>query len=405
MSKPILLSGIQPTGRLHIGNYLGALKNWVLLQKTGRYQCYFLIVDLHALTESPEPEELHENILNLAADYLAAGIDPKKSVVALQSAIPAHSELAWILGTATPFGELNRMTQFKEKIGLLEDDKRIQDELDALEKTVNDKMFMSKIEEEAKKMEVPIRPSYLLKQKIGAIIKDVRGRHLKTANKALEDTNVGLFTYPVLMAADIILYNTAFVPVGDDQLQHLELTRTLVRKFNARFPARRSLGEGGGETFIEPKPLLTEVPRVMSLGNPARKMSKSEPNGCLFLDDSPSDIETKIKRAVTDSGSEVKFDEENKPALANLLRIYSSLSDETISRVEKQFSGKTYSEFKSKLITLTTNHFSSFRAKKKKLITKPNQLKKFLTAGSKKAAKVAGKKIAEVKKKIGISIT
>jgi tryptophanyl-tRNA synthetase len=329
--KPILLSGIQPTGRLHIGNYLGALKNFVELQNSGKYQCRFFIVDLHALTESAgwrtKPEELRKNILNLAADYLAAGINPKQSILALQSQIPAHSELAWILNTITPLGELQRMTQFKDK----------------------------SLRQEA-------------------------------------SINAGLFDYPVLMAADIILYDATFVPVGDDQLQHLELTRTLVRKFNARH----------GGTFVEPKPILTPTPRVMSLSDPARKMSKSEPAGCLFLDDSPKEIEAKVKRAVTDSGSEVKFDEEKKPAIANLLRIYSALSEETIPKLEKEFSGETYSYFKSKLAELIVNHFADFRARKKKLIANRKALIATLTSGSKKASKIAEKKIAEVKKKIGI---
>ncbi|MBI2623178.1 MAG: tryptophan--tRNA ligase [Candidatus Liptonbacteria bacterium] len=327
--KPILLSGMQPTGRLHIGNYLGALKNFVELQNSGKYRCYFFLADLHALTEPQEPEELRANILNLTADYLAAGINIKQSVIYQQSQIPAHSELTWVLNTITPMGELQRMTQFKDKSARQE-----------------------------------------------------------------ANINEGLFNYPVLMAADIILYDAAFVPVGDDQLQHLELTRTLVRKFNAKF----------GETFLEPRPLLTSIPRVMSLSDPLRKMSKSEPAGCLFLDDSPAEIESKVKRAVTDSGSEIKFDEEKKPAIANLLRIYSSLSGEPIPKLEKQFSGETYSYFKSKLAELTTNHFADFREKKSKLVKKPNELHKALRLGSGQAAKVAEKKIAEVKQKLGIAL-
>ncbi|MBI2888435.1 MAG: tryptophan--tRNA ligase [Candidatus Liptonbacteria bacterium] len=329
MTKPVLFSGMQPTGRLHLGNYLGALKNWVELQASGRYQCYFFIVDLHALTQPQEPKELQTNIMNLAADYFAAGIDPKKSVVGLQSAVPAHSELTWILSTITPMGELERMTQFKDK-----------------------------------------------------------------SSRQKENINAGLFTYPILMAADIILYDAAFVPVGDDQLQHLELTRTLVRKFNAKY----------GETFVEPKPLLTETPRVMSLSDPMRKMSKSEPAGCLFLDDSPADIEAKVKRAVTDSGSEVKFDEEKKPAIANLLRIYSSLSGESVQVLEKRFEKSAYSEFKSDLAKLVIEHFAEFRAKKAELKKKPDALKKTLSAGSGQAAKIAEKKITEVKERIGIAL-
>ncbi len=338
MVKPVLFSGIQPTGRLHIGNYLGALKNFVTLQNTGKYQCYFFVVDLHSLTESPTPEELRINILGLTADYLAAGIDPEKSTIAQQSHIPAHSELAWILNTITPMGELQRMTQFKDK--------------------------------------------------------SLRQEH---------NINVGLFDYPVLMAADILLYNTAFVPVGDDQDQHLELARTLARKFNSRFPAHRSLGVGGGDTFVEPKGIHTATPRIMSLSDPTRKMSKSEPLGCIFLDDSSAEIEAKVKRAVTDSGSEIKFNEEKRPAISNLLRIYSSFADEPIPAVEKQFTGKTYSDFKLRLAALIAEYLSSFWERRNTLIKKPATLKKTLRIGSKKASVVATQKINDVRAKLGIA--
>ncbi len=327
MTKPVLVSGIQPTGRLHIGNYLGALKNFVELQNSGKYYCYFLIVDLHSLTEPFEPKEKSKQILELAAEYMAAGLNPKQSIVFLQSQISAHSELAWILNTITPISELRRMTQFKGK-------------------------------SEAEK----------------------------------ENANVGLLTYPTLMAADIILYDAKFVPVGDDQLQHLELTRTLVRKFNSRF----------GKTFVEPQPILTKTPRVMSLANPAKKMSKSDPQGCLFIDDSPEEIKKKISRAVTDSGSEVKYDPEAKPAISNLLEIYSAVSGKNIPALEKMFAGKGYSEFKAVLGELISDHFASFRKKKAELIKKPATLVKILDAGSKKAGLIAKKKIIEVQKKVGL---
>ncbi|OGZ02674.1 MAG: tryptophan--tRNA ligase, partial [Candidatus Liptonbacteria bacterium RIFCSPLOWO2_12_FULL_60_15] len=211
MAKPVLISGIQPTGSLHIGNYLGALKNFVELQGSGAYECYFFIADYHSLTEPFTKEEKERRVLGLAATFLAAGLDPKRSTLFIQSHVPASTELAWILSALTPFGELRRMTQFKEKGG---------------EK---------------------------------------------------DSANVGLFTYPVLMAADILLYDAKTVPVGEDQLQHLELARTLARKFNAKF----------GKVFIEPKALMTDVPRLMSLKDPQKKMSKSDPAGCLFLDDAP----------------------------------------------------------------------------------------------------------------------
>ncbi len=325
-TKPILVSGMQPTGRLHIGNYLGALKNFVDLQNSGEYQCYFFLADLHALTEGPAPKTLSENILNLAADYLAAGIDPKKSAVYQQSLIPPHTELAWVLNTIAPMGELERMTQYKDK-----------------------------------------------------------------AARQKENVNVGLFDYPVLMAADIILYDAKVIPVGDDQLQHLELTRTLARKFNARF----------GNTFFEPKGLLTKTPRVMSLKDPLKKMSKSDSDGCLFLDDTPEDIRKKISRAVTDSDGVIKYDVEHKPGLSNLLEIYSALTHMEPAMVVKEFSGENYSVLKQRLAEVVVEYFAPFRAAKKKLLAKPVAIRKILEAGSKKAGATASKKMLEVKKKVG----
>lgn len=329
MAKPILISGIQPTGKLHLGNYLGALKNFVELQNSGKYQCYFFIADYHSLTENFEPKEKTGQILNLATDYLAAGIDQKKSTIFTQSQAPQSTELAWILNTQAPFGELRRMTQFKEK-----------------------------------------------------------------SENQQENVNVGLFTYPLLMAADIILYNAQFVPVGEDQLQHLELARTLARKFNGKF----------GKTFAEPKPILTATPRLMSLDDPTKKMSKSQPAGCLFLDDTPEIIEQKIKRAVTDSGSEIKYDLANKAGVSNLLRIYSDLSGKPIPQLEKQFSGKNYSQFKESVAKTISDYFKSFRNKKAALSKKPAVIKKMLSANATKIQKIANKKLIEIKTKIGLSL-
>ena len=324
--KPILVSGMQPTGRLHIGNYLGALKNFVELQNSGKYQCYFFLADLHALTEGPEPKALAANIVNLTADYLAAGLDPKKSVIYQQSQIPAHSELAWVLNTVTPMGELERMTQYKDK----------------------------------------------------------------SARQAA-NVNAGLLTYPVLMAADIVLYDAEFIPVGEDQLQHLELARTVARKFNARF----------GGTFVEPKGLLTQTPRVMSLKDPAKKMSKSDPDGCLFMDDSPEDIKRKLARAVTDSDGAILYDPEKKPGLSNLLEIYGAFVGKDPHAVAIDFEGKQYSDLKSGLAELIAQHFEKFRAKKTALLAKPAGMRKILASGSKKAGIIATKKMTEVKKKVG----
>ena len=323
MNKPILISGIQPTGRLHLGNYLGALKNFVELQNSGKYDCYFFIADYHSLTIDFNPKEKTNEIFNVANAYLAAGINPKKSTIFVQSQIPQSTELAWILSTITPPGELTRMTQFKDK-----------------------------------------------------------------SKNAPDGVNMGLVFYPVLMAADIILYDAKFVPVGEDQLQHLELTRTLARKFNNKF----------GQTFIEPQAVLTKTPRVMSLSDPEKKMSKSLTEGCLFLDDSKEEIELKIKRAVTDSGSEIKYDPDKKAGVSNLLLIYEALSGKTISELENKYKGKGYGQFKSDLAKIVAEKLKPFRSLK----TNSSKLKAILNSGSKKAEKIASEKIKEVKKKLGL---
>ncbi len=327
--KPALISGIQPTGRLHLGNYLGALKNFVELQNSGKYRCYFFIADYHSLTADFDASEKAGQIMELAADFLAAGINPEKSTIFVQSRISAHPELAWIFNAVTPFGELSRMTQFKEKSG-----------------------------------------------------------------ERKESANVGLFTYPLLMAADILLYEPRFVPVGEDQLQHLELTRTIARKFNGRF----------GKTFTEPKAILTAAPRLMSLSDPAKKMSKTAPAGCLFLDDSPEIIREKIKRAVTDSGNEIKCDSLAKPAITNLVGIYAGLAGKSRAETEKEFAGQSYSRFKEELAELLVAHFAPYRLAKAKTGKNAAKIKKILQEGAAKAEKIASRKIKEVKKKIGLLI-
>ena len=327
MVKPILVSGIQPTGKLHLGNYLGALKNFVDLQNSGKYQCYFFIADLHALTENPNPKDLQKNILNLVIDYLAAGLSPTRSVIFTQSTVPAHTELGWIFETIAPLGEMERMTQFKEK----------------------------------------------------------------SAHNP-KNINLGLLSYPALMAADILIYNPSFVPIGKDQFQHLELTRTLARKFNSKF----------GKTFLEPKAIATPTPKLMSLDDPTKKMSKSRPAGCLFLDDSAAAIRDKIKRAVTDSGREIKYAPESKLAVSNLLLIYSELSGKSIKIIEKTHKGKGYAEFKKDLAEVIVKALTPFQKKKKELSKKQSYIKKVLVSGNKKANTVASKKLLEAKKKIGL---
>jgi tryptophanyl-tRNA synthetase len=322
---PVVLSGIQPSGRLHIGNYLGALKNFVAMQESGEYACYFMIADLHSLTEPYTVGDKKAQLIDLAASYLAAGLDPLKSVLFFQSHVSSHTELAWILNTITPMGELERMTQYKDK-------------------------------------------------------------------SARMDTNTGLFTYPVLMAADIILYDAAMIPVGDDQDQHLELTRTLARKFNSRF----------GETFVEPKALHTETPRVMSLDEPTKKMSKSRPAGCLFIDDEPEVIRKKIMSAVTDSGSEVKFDEANKPGVSNLLLITSSLTGKTIPQLESEFAGMQYGAFKAAVAEIVINYFAAFRTRKAELLKNPAAVMQVFAEGAKKASLISTAKLKEVYEKVGL---
>ena len=334
MKKPILISGIQPSGRLHIGNYLGALKNFVELQNSGKYRCYFFIADYHSLTEDfsaeggPasgwEPTRKSKQILDLVKSYLAAGINPKKSPIFIQSQVPQATELAWILNTITPMGELRRMTQFKDK-----------------------------------------------------------------SESQPENINAGLFTYPVLMAADVILYDAAFVPVGEDQLQHLELTRTITRKFNNKF----------GKSFVEPQPVITRNARIMSLSNPEKKMSKSQPQGCLFLDDSESDIETKIKTAVTDSESEVKYNLQTKAGISNLMDIYSAFSGKSTQEIEKIYVGKGYGSFKSDLAKIISESLKPFRARK----ISDSTAQKAVSDGAKKAQKIANVKMKFVKRKIGLS--
>jgi tryptophanyl-tRNA synthetase len=244
----------------------------------------------------------------------------------VQSHVPAHTELAWILSTITPFGELARMTQFKDK------------------------------------------------------------------SARQEESNVALFTYPVLMAADIVPYDAVAVPVGDDQLQHLELTRTLVRKFNNKF----------GETLVEPQPLLTPTPRVMSLTDPARKMSKSEPTGCLFLDDTPEDITIKLMAAVTDSGNGITYDVENKAGIANLLTIFANVTDRSVDNLVAEYRDAKYSAFKKALAKAVIKKFAPFRKKKAKLLAKPETLWKLAARGAKTANLIASAKLTEIKKKIGL---
>jgi tryptophanyl-tRNA synthetase len=320
-----VFSGIRPTGELHIGNYLGAIRQWVELQKSN--ECFFSIVDYHAITTPFEPEKMEKNILETAIAYLAAGVDPEKSVLFVQSQVKEHTELAWILGTITPLGELKRMTQFKEK---------------------------------AKK-----HPEYI---------------------------NAGLLNYPLLMAADILLYKADLVPVGKDQVQHVELTREIARRFNKMF----------GKVFKEPKVLLSEGEKIMSLQNPKKKMSKTDdPSGCIGLFDEPEIIKKKIMSAVTDSGKEIIFDRKRKPGISNLLTIYSLFSGKSIKELEKKFKKSGYESFKKELAKLLILSLEPFRKKKNELLRREIYLKEILERGRKKASVIAQSTMKEVKQKIG----
>jgi len=321
-----VFSGIRPTGELHIGNYLGAIKQWVELQK--KYECIFCIVDLHAITTPFNPKEMPKKILDTAIVYLAAGLDPEKSIIFVQSQVKEHTELAWLLGTITPLGDLKRMTQFKEK---------------------------------SKE-----NPEYI---------------------------NAGLLNYPLLMAADILLYQTDLVPVGIDQKQHVELAREIARKFNRKF----------GKTFKEPEVLLSKFgQKIMSLEDPKKKMSKTgDPRGCIELFDEPEIIRKKIMSAVTDLGKEIKYDPIKKPGISNLLTIYSLFSGKSISQLEKEFKDKGYEEFKKSLIAILINSLKPLREKRKKLLKKEVLIKEILEKGVKRARKIAQITIQNVRKKMG----
>lgn len=324
-SKPTILSGIQPSGELHVGNYLGALKNFVALQNSGQYQCYFTAVDYHAMTEGPSPEELAASTRSLIASYLAAGLDPKKSTIFVQSQVPGHTELAWVLSTITPVAELFRMTQYKDK-----------------------------------------------------------------SAKQAKNINAGLLTYPVLMAADILIYHSTHVPVGHDQLQHLEISRMAARWFNNRY----------GEYFAEPQTLLTEMPRVMSIIDPTRKMSKSAGDAhCIYLIDEPEVILKKLKRAESDSGAG------DSAGGKNLFALLEEFADaDVVKYFTKQRAAKAikFGELKAKLAEAIAEHFAGFRAKRAELNKHPEQLDKIMVAGAKAASKITAQTMTEVRRRVGL---
>jgi len=327
--KANLLSGMQPSASsLHLGNYLGALVNWVNMQRD--FNAFYVIVDLHAITVPQDPNELRTNTRRTAAQYIAAGINPQDSALFVQSHVPAHAELAWVLNCITGFGEASRMTQFKDK-----------------------------------------------SQKAGS-----------------DSASVGLFTYPILQAADILLYQPKAVPVGEDQRQHLELTRDLAERFNSRF----------GQTFTMPEAhILKETAKIYDLQNPTAKMSKSaaDPKGLVNLMDDDSTIMKKIKSAVTDTDASIRVDWENKPGVSNLLSIHSSISGESLVSLEERFAGAGYGVLKSEVADVVINALGPIRDRANDLMSDQAELDRLLASGAEKARAVAEATLATVYDRVG----
>ena len=325
--KPVILSGMQPTSTLMLGNMIGALRNWVAFQQ--QYDCYFCVVDLHALTVRQVPAELRKRTLDVAATYIAGGVDPKQSAIFIQSHVSEHAELAWILNTFTGMGECSRMTQFKDK-----------------------------------------------------------------SSQHSDNVNVGLFTYPVLMAADILLYQANLVPVGEDQKQHLELTRNVAERFNYHY----------SPTFTVPEPYIPESGgRIMSLQEPTKKMSKSDPNtnSTVFLTDTDDQIRNKIKRAVTDSGTTIQNDEA-RPGVSNLIEIYSITTGKTVQEIEHEFEGKGYAEFKVAVGDAVVEYVKPVRERFNEIRSDVPELTRILQEGAERARNTARKTLRKVYKKVGL---
>jgi tryptophanyl-tRNA synthetase len=385
MSKQIIVSGIQPTGNLHLGNYLGAVKNWVDLQNSGKYEMYIFIADLHALTSKMKPEELHEQVKITCVELLAAGIDPEKTTFFIQSCIPEHTELAWIFNCVTPIGELKRMTQFKDKTGINKKIKIWNKEYhENLERYTHD--FISTYENKP----ISIDNHKELSKKLFPLI-DIGPVYYKKIIELEGVSNTGLLTYPILQAADILLYHGNLVPIGQDQIQHVELTRDTARWFNKKY----------GEYFPETKHLLTHLPKIMSLLEPTKKMSKSlGKEHVIELADESEMIEAKLKKAVTATAGG-----EQAPGVANLLALLKEFGDEKIYhdfvQAEKNKSIR-YGDLKKELSVAIADHFSSFRAERKKLLKNEKALDKIMADGAKKAQKVAVKTMTEIRKIVGL---
>ena len=323
--KKRIFSGIQPSGDLTLGSYMGAIKNWVALQD--EYDCLYCIVDMHAITVRQVPADLRRRSLEQLAQYIACGLDPEKNIMFIQSHVPQHAELAWVLGCYTQFGELSRMTQFKQK-----------------------------------------------------------------SQQHADNITAGLFTYPVLMAADILLYQADLVPVGEDQKQHVELCRDIATRFNYSF----------SDTFTLPEPFIPKMgARIMSLCNPGNKMSKSDPDGCVYLMDKPEDIMRKFKRAVTDCETEVRYDREKKPGITNLLTIYCAATGKTMEDAQAEFCGQGYGVFKPAVGEAVVELLRPVREEALRLLGDKAYLEGIYKQGAERAGALANKTLRKVYKKVG----
>lgn len=326
-AKKVMLSGIQPSGDLHLGNYLGAIKNWSA--RSEEFDCYYFMADMHTITVRQDPAALRRRTLEQLAQYIACGLDPEKNTLFIQSHVHQHAELGWVLNCYTMFGELSRMTQFKDK-----------------------------------------------------------------SSKHAENINGGLFTYPALMAADILLYQPDYVPVGDDQKQHVELTRDVAQRFNNIY----------GDVFKVPEPYIPKTgARVMSLNAPDAKMSKSIPEGCVFLMEKPEDIQRKFKRAITDSDAErcVRYDPENKPGVANLMTIYAAVTGKDYPEIEAEFDGMGYGKFKPAVGEAVVEALRPIREEAERILRDKAYLESVYKNGAEKASYVANKTLRKVYKKVG----
>ena len=327
VQKKRILSGIQPSGNLTLGSYLGAIKNWVAMADD--YDCYYMMADMHTITVRQVPADLRRNTLTQLAAYIASGLDPEKNVLFVQSHVPAHAQLGWVLDCYTMFGELSRMTQFKDK-----------------------------------------------------------------SAKNADNINAGLFTYPALMAGDILLYQADLVPVGGDQKQHVEICRDIANRFNGIY----------GETFKIPEPYIPKVgARIMSLTSPENKMSKSDkdPNGCVYMLEKPEDIMRKFKKAVTDSEASVRFDVANKPGVSNLMQIYAVATGKTFEEIEAEFAGRGYGDFKMAVGEAVVEMLRPIREETERLLADKAYLESIYRNGAERASYVANRTISKVYKKVG----